>query len=146
MEMLADPHHMHIRIAIGQGHHRPALREKLQRRQGVVKQLDPLASGKELVKGRFGQGRIVAHGQRQPDGLAAQAAEVGFQIRAQCHDFMAQGAHLVRIAQVLGRTGSMLREPLQQNASALAIVGQMGQSVSSRSRLMARIWPLWRRR
>ena len=77
MKVLADAHAVHVGIAIGQRHHRQPRTPEGQRGQGVVKQIDPLALGKEHFKGRFGQlARFARRLQQGADGFAAQKGQV----------------------------------------------------------------------
>ncbi len=55
VKVLADPHTVHIGIAIGQGHDRQARAPESQRGQGVVKQVHPLPLGEKHLESRFGQ-------------------------------------------------------------------------------------------
>ena len=115
-KVLANAHPVHIGVAVGQRHHRQAGAPESQRRQGVVKQIHPLALGKKHLEGRLGQlARLPGRLQQGPDGLAPQKGQIVRPVSVAGVDVGADGFLDVGLRREHGGCGGMLRQPVLQH-------------------------------
>jgi hypothetical protein len=108
---------------------------------GVLEQVDALALGEERLERRLGQQRVLAGAvQRQADRFAPQRAEVVLEVgpRARRHGCGCRAAP--GLENSAAAIGARATSQACSAFSARSMVGQIGHRVSSRSRLMARIF------